>query len=271
MVDLQPKGRCVKCQYDLRGITSKCCPECGTRTDSVAVRIMDSLQYHRARAALDHHGLLLGSMDPGGSLGSAAIAEGIHIAGWVWVDPDRIEEVEACLDSAGVFWQVRPVPIVDRSDPTCPSCLAKLNGDGPEECPNCGDAFQWVDIEEPPVDPTAMLCRQCGYELTGNLSGRCPECDWQIGASVDQLVAAATQDSFAEGISKEDVLWVKRWAVRLIYVITAFALMAITLIGGALIGAPSGGAFVLGMAMMILGFAGLTVGVAVLVRLKTGK
>lgn len=184
MVDLQPKGRCVNCRYDLRGITSKVCPECGTRTDSVAVRIMDSLQYHRARAALSHHGLLRGSIDPGGTLGSAAVAEGFHVAGWVWVDPDRLEEVEACLDSAGVFWQVRPVPIVDRSDPTCPSCGEKLNIDGPEECENCGDVFQWVDVANEPLDPTGLTCDNCGYELTGNASGLCPECGFSVEASI---------------------------------------------------------------------------------------
>lgn len=28
----------------------------------------------------------------------------------------------------------------------------------------------------PPFDPSGVLCRHCGYDLTGNVSGKCPEC-----------------------------------------------------------------------------------------------
>jgi rubrerythrin len=28
------------------------------------------------------------------------------------------------------------------------------------------------------------LCRECGYDLTGNLSGQCPECGTLIGSTV---------------------------------------------------------------------------------------
>lgn len=35
----------------------------------------------------------------------------------------------------------------------------------------------WVKyVHKPPFDPRDHFCRQCGYDLTGNVSGRCPEC-----------------------------------------------------------------------------------------------
>ncbi|MFH0980875.1 MAG: RDD family protein [Planctomycetota bacterium] len=35
----------------------------------------------------------------------------------------------------------------------------------------------WKKYEfRPPFDPRGILCLSCGYDLTGNLSGRCPEC-----------------------------------------------------------------------------------------------
>lgn len=36
----------------------------------------------------------------------------------------------------------------------------------------------------PVVYETPGLCRRCGYDLTGNISGKCPEC----GSAIDQVV-----------------------------------------------------------------------------------
>ena len=33
-----------------------------------------------------------------------------------------------------------------------------------------------------PFDPRGILCMECGYNLTGNVSGRCPECGTMIPA-----------------------------------------------------------------------------------------
>lgn len=38
-----------------------------------------------------------------------------------------------------------------------------------------------------PFDPRGVLCTHCGYDLTGNVSGRCPEC----GKDIPLRVAAA--------------------------------------------------------------------------------
>ena len=40
----------------------------------------------------------------------------------------------------------------------------------------------------PPFAPTGRYCRTCGYDLTGNVSGRCPECG--VDVPPDQAVAA---------------------------------------------------------------------------------
>ena len=40
--------------------------------------------------------------------------------------------------------------------------------------------FLAVRLLEPPKDPNA--CEECGYNLTGNVSGRCPECGTEISS-----------------------------------------------------------------------------------------
>lgn len=47
--------------------------------------------------------------------------------------------------------------------------------------------FMGVDPDsvERTLDPS--LCKQCGYDLTGNISGRCPEC----GKEIDRSMAPA--------------------------------------------------------------------------------
>src|SRR5438477_7254180 len=69
-------GTCLRCGYDLRGIMSLQCPECGTPR-SVPIAISDARQYHRARAALEHDGLLIKFIDPGGQLGTMGTLYGL--------------------------------------------------------------------------------------------------------------------------------------------------------------------------------------------------
>ena len=42
--------------------------------------------------------------------------------------------------------------------------------------------YGWVRWERVP-DPENRSCRNCGYDLTGNVSGRCPECGTVIPGS----------------------------------------------------------------------------------------
>ena len=43
-----------------------------------------------------------------------------------------------------------------------------------------------------PKHETAINCGQCGYDLTGNASGICPECGWTIPPEVRQKMIQST-------------------------------------------------------------------------------
>lgn len=148
-----PAGHCMRCGYDLRGIDSQVCPECGL-PKSVPIGISDSRQFHIARAALEGEGLLIKSQEPIGGAGLAANSIGaISQTGWLWVSVCDLERVEACLDEAGVASSIGAQPIVDRSEPNCPKCNSALDPHGREQCPQCGALFQWVEIDESELDP----------------------------------------------------------------------------------------------------------------------
>ena len=65
----------------------------------------------------------------------------------IWFGQQDLKKVFATLDDAGV---ATPLPIVDLTEPNCPSCSAPLDTKSDESCPACGTAFQWVDIDELP-------------------------------------------------------------------------------------------------------------------------
>ena len=44
------------------------------------------------------------------------------------------------------------------------------------KCLNCGHKF----LGELPETPDFDECARCGYNLMGNISGRCPECGWKL-------------------------------------------------------------------------------------------
>jgi len=45
-----------------------------------------------------------------------------------------------------------------------------------------------------PFDPRGVRCTNCGYDLTGNISGRCPECFTPVALSAPSIVQAAASD-----------------------------------------------------------------------------
>lgn len=47
----------------------------------------------------------------------------------------------------------------------------------------------------PPFAPAGRYCRECGYDLTGNLSGQCPECGKEIPRSVERNASFAPSPS----------------------------------------------------------------------------
>lgn len=192
MPEAAQHGRCYACGYDLRGNTSGTCPECG-RSAPVIIAIHDREEFHYAKAALEQENLIVRAQQPGGVFGAIAIEYGSG-TGWLWVDQNDLERAEELLDELGITAHINTHrPIVDRSEPNCPKCNAELDLYGRPQCSKCGTHFDWVEIEAPAIDPTHLLCRECGYELTGLTSDRCPECSSEI-ADVDRIVAVATHD-----------------------------------------------------------------------------
>jgi hypothetical protein len=69
-----------------------------------------------------------------------------------------------------------------------PVSLPALWSDGPLPVPAwvpvalvCGPmAYVWILARRV---PGLGRCQKCGYDLTGNVSGRCPECGTEVGAS----------------------------------------------------------------------------------------
>lgn len=172
MPDAAPQSRCYACGYDLRGNTSGTCPECG-RTSPLAIAIADPEQFHFARAMLERDGLLLSSIDPGGSMGTMAIVDiGGFKTGWLWIDQKHADHVGELLDEHGITTNINSRPIVDRNEPYCPTCNEKLDIFGREQCRTCGTLFQWVDVG----DREFERCDTCNYDLTGLSERRCPEC-----------------------------------------------------------------------------------------------
>ena len=42
--------------------------------------------------------------------------------------------------------------------------------------------FVRIDADHPRITPVQPTCRHCGYNLTGNTSGRCPECGTSLSS-----------------------------------------------------------------------------------------
>lgn len=179
------------------------------RGRAVPIVIQDPNEFHRACAVLQESGLLVKSQMPGGRIGLSTLMYGHSgAAGTVWVPAFKGTDAERVLKEAGIEAFSPSVAIVDVSDPRCPHCCENLEPGGPSQCGQCGMPFQWIDIDEPETDPTGVLCRKCGYDLTGNTSGRCPECAALLPCDVGSLVQVANPSS-GPGGSGEAAEWVR--------------------------------------------------------------
>lgn len=228
---------------------------------SISISVNSPAEFHKARAALDNAGILISSINPGGAIGPIGLVHGFsNINGWLQIDASQAKRAEAILDELGIPNSLNARPIVDRSEPACPACAAELDPAGPEVCPNCERAFWWVDIDEPPLDPTGRACRNCGYDLTGNQMHRCPECGAPILHDADTLVEAADHCERLEPLAHSHNEPRMHWAVRLALFI-AFALVAS--IGIAITvrksNVPLDAALFLGIALIVLIFAAAVV------------
>ncbi len=142
--------RCPRCRYDLRGTSSPVCPECGAPKSRTKIAFFNDDEFNEAARVLKEAGIsILGVDSNSGHRGLGSFYSGQTNRPEIWFDQQDLKKVVALLDDAGV---ATPLPIVDRSEPSCPSCNAPLDTDDGENCPACGTAFQWVEIDELPSD-----------------------------------------------------------------------------------------------------------------------
>ncbi len=52
-----------------------------------------------------------------------------------------------------------------------------------------------------PKDDTAPVCSECGYNLTGNVSGICPECGTPVGVEMQEALTERSHQNDVRGIS----------------------------------------------------------------------
>lgn len=141
---------CPRCRYDFRGSASPVCPECGAPKSCTKIAFFNDDEFDEAARVLKEADISILCVDStSGHRGLGSFYSGHTNRPEIWFGQQDAKRVFALLDDAGV---ATPLPIVDRSEPNCPSCNGPLDTEGDESCPECGAAFQWVDIDELPGD-----------------------------------------------------------------------------------------------------------------------
>jgi predicted amidophosphoribosyltransferase len=173
-----PTRRCEFCGYDLRGITSERCPECG-QAKTIALRFDDALHFHKARSALEHEGLLVSFVTAG--LASEIVYGTARSAGWLRVsmlDGDRVADL---LHRIGVRWVEEARVFVDRNEPACPRCGEDLSA-AANDCPRCRVGVQWIDESASIIGAEdEVVCGRCLREVQ-LVHGCCPDCGESIAS-----------------------------------------------------------------------------------------
>ncbi len=137
---------CPRCRYDLRGSACPVCPECGAPKRCTKIAFFNDDEFDEAVRVLKEADIYFWCVNShSGHQGLSSFYSGQTNRPEIWFGEQDLKKVVATLDDAGV---ATPLPIVDRSEPNCPSCSAPLDIKGDEICPACGTAFQWVDIDE---------------------------------------------------------------------------------------------------------------------------
>lgn len=186
--------RCIHCGYCVRGCKSDICTECGRPVLVLVGKFENPGQFHAAAAALADAGIEFEEQQinpPTHALNQWIGGTTLFGSATIHVAKGDYEIAIAIVDEI----KDRPLaPIVERTDPICPACGQQLDMDGPTICKVCSAPFSWVDIDEPEVDTTGVLCKECQYDLTGNTTNYCPDCNAPILIDLDALVANATRD-----------------------------------------------------------------------------
>ncbi len=137
---------CRRCRYDLRGTASPVCPECGAPKSCTKLAFFNDDEFDEAARVLKEAGIYVWCVNShSGHPGMISFYTGQTNRPEIWFGQQDLKKVFATLDDAGV---ATPLPIVDRTEPNCPSCSAPLDTKSDETCPACGAVFQWVDIDE---------------------------------------------------------------------------------------------------------------------------
>ncbi len=74
-----------------------------------------------------------------------------------------------------VIWSLRNIAIAF-TDVACLEWGLPVNRPLKRKCRNCGVLF----TGPLPPPPNFDECTKCRYNLTGNVSGKCPECGWKL-------------------------------------------------------------------------------------------
>lgn len=201
---IAPARRCEFCGYDLRGITSVECPECG-QAKTISLRFDDHEHYHLARAALEHADLLVSFVNAG--LAGEIVYASTKSAGWLRVSSTNYDRAVDVLNDIGVRWIEEQRVFIDRLEPICPRCNADLTGVSAEVCINCGVRLQWIDAPSTLNADDEIVCPRCFRDVK-LVDGRCPECDAAV-AEID----ADTTDDLTRSIEsvQSDRQWVVLW------------------------------------------------------------
>ena len=161
-----PTRHCVSCGYNLRGTTSSVCPECGAPKLWQRISILDATDFSAACALLARENIAHRRVEALPQL--PTVSGSRFIASEIWIAPNDADRVLRLLDDADI---PAPMPVVDRSEASCPQCNGALDAKDAAVCPQCGLTFQWIEIEDDesrdgPADDRAPRPSQPGEQWT---------------------------------------------------------------------------------------------------------
>jgi len=150
----RPAPRCGACGYDVRGIGSDLCPECGSLINARRLRFLNADDLRIAIAALEQAGIRCRIVEPAAAGNMAAlITGGLPACHELWMAAGDLHRAIDVMDEAGA---AAPLPLVDPLDPACPECGAAVPANGEPVCPTCHAPFTWIESDgEPASTPVA--------------------------------------------------------------------------------------------------------------------
>lgn len=136
---------CLRCGYDLRGNTSKICPECGYYAHWKGFWFLDWSRCTQAMNLLRDTGIPAHVTGQGQNLLTILTGHGQSTQRFLVRVPAEYEStVQSLLDELAI----QPTrPLVDVTEPNCPHCDAGLEASVKDTCPACDGMFEWIDIE----------------------------------------------------------------------------------------------------------------------------